>query len=95
MSGSGSIPCKSYISDPPFLLGDEESMETPSSRLKKKSVQLRAAAVKSIENYRTQQAELLVTLRYIGVGEEVFARYGMNYSFQMISIRCIYINGTK
>lgn len=71
-----------YIKDRRYLTGDENSMQTWRLRPKEANVELRAAAVKSTEKYRKQQALQIFTLRNIKVGVELIVEYSIEYSFE-------------
>lgn len=68
-----------YISDPPYLLGEKNSIETRRLRPRPQSpsfnVSSAAAAAKSNVEYGKQRSVQLVMPRNIKVGEEVFVDY--------------------
>lgn len=66
-----------YISDPQYLPGDKESMETRSSKPKEISVQSKAGDLSFEVKLKEQQALRVVALRKSRVREELFVDYGI------------------
>lgn len=71
-----------YLKNPPYISGDEKSMETRTLGPMKANVELKAAKNKSRADYRKEQALQIVALRNNEVCEKVFLDYEVKYSFK-------------